>query len=158
MVKRQSYISCKSVPSVSGGCPHAHTGVNSRTRGSGIPPGCNHLWSPCPVVVSPELPKRPPATLCQPSGLDWPAERHGKASRAPALARVTGARTFLSNAARNWPLVWRVTCSELLAPWKRRELSSPRPDGRSEIRRRAEIRRANISRRVAPPPPRDGAT
>ncbi|MEI7940941.1 MAG: hypothetical protein WCK27_30070, partial [Verrucomicrobiota bacterium] len=36
-------------------------------------------------------------------------------------------RTRMSNAARNWPLVWRVTCSELLAAWKRRELSSPSP-------------------------------
>ena len=28
----------------------------------------------------------PPATFCQPSGLDWPAESNGKTSRKPALA------------------------------------------------------------------------
>jgi len=41
---------------------------------------CNSLWFPCPVVVSPATPKRPPATLCQASRLDWPAERQGKTS------------------------------------------------------------------------------
>ena len=43
-------------------------------RASGIP-GCNPLRSVYPVVVSPSAPKRPPATLCQPSRLGWPPER-----------------------------------------------------------------------------------
>ena len=33
----------------------------------------------------------------------------------------------MSNTARNWNLVWRVSGSELLAPWKRLEPSSPSP-------------------------------
>ena len=41
--------------------------------------------------------------------------------------RFFGARTFLSNAARNWNLVWRVSGLELLALGKRRDLSSPSP-------------------------------
>ncbi len=36
-------------------------------------------------------------------------------------------RTRLSNAAKNWNLAWRVSGSELLAPWKRREPRSPHP-------------------------------
>ena len=40
------------------------------------------------MVVSPAAPKRPPATLCQPSGLGWPAEREANISRAAALARA----------------------------------------------------------------------
>jgi hypothetical protein len=59
-----------------------------RTRGSGIPPGCKHLWLAYPVVVSPAAPKRPPATGCRPSGLDWPSESNGKTSRPPAPARA----------------------------------------------------------------------
>src|ERR1035441_7367974 len=50
------------------------------------PCGMQTSLGPCPVVVSPAAPKRPPATICQPSGLYWPAERHAKTSRTPALA------------------------------------------------------------------------
>jgi len=59
-----------------------------RTHAAGIPPGCHPLRSACPVVVSPAAPKRPPATLCQPSGLGWPAEREANISRTAALARA----------------------------------------------------------------------
>ena len=38
-----------------------------------------------------------------------------------------GVPTFLSNAARNWTLVWRVSGSELLALWKGRKPRSPSP-------------------------------
>ena len=58
------------------------------TRGSGIPPGCKHLWLAYPVVVSPAAPKRPPATGCQPCrvGLatrkDWEDLTPARASNA----------------------------------------------------------------------------
>ena len=41
--------------------------------------------------------------------------------------RTLRERKRMSNAARNWNLVWRVSCSELLALWKGRKLRSPSP-------------------------------
>ena len=58
----------------------------------------------------------------------------------------THRRTFLSNAARNWPLVWRVTCTELLAAWKRREVSSPSPRPSPQGRGRGQARLSHIGR------------
>ena len=55
-------------------------------------------------------------------------------------------QTWKSNAARNWNLVWRVSCSELLARWKRRELSSPSPRPSPQGRGRCQARRSHSVR------------
>ena len=60
---------------------------------SGAPPPCPlacQSWPSLAKAGTPyqQLANAPPAPLCQPSGLDWPAERHGKTSRASALARA----------------------------------------------------------------------
>ena len=71
-----------------------------------------------------------------------PGLRRGGVPACRAQLTCFGARTLMSNAAGNRNLVWRVSCSELLAPWKRREFSSPspRPDRKSENRKPKEGR------------------
>ena len=74
----------------------------------------------------------------------------------PCLACGHRARTCLSNAARNWNLVWRVSGSELLALWQRRPRSpSPRPspEERENYRPRGDkSRHPDISRDDRPSP------